>query len=55
MPALGAALSDAEVAQALPLLARHEHVRISGVSHTLWVDDKAAVLAAVQKFLRNAG
>jgi pimeloyl-ACP methyl ester carboxylesterase len=50
--ALGSAMTDEEVARALPLLARPSHVRLAGLSHILFIDQKEPFLEAVEAFLK---
>lgn len=52
-PEKGGALSDAEVARALPLLTRPSHVKFPGLSHMLFWEDPQAVLKAVKEFLAH--
>jgi pimeloyl-ACP methyl ester carboxylesterase len=49
-PDAGGLMTDAEVAQALPLLARASHVRLEGVSHVLHNERKEPVMTALQEF-----
>jgi pimeloyl-ACP methyl ester carboxylesterase len=48
---LGSATTDDEVARALAILPRASHKRFPGLSHRLFIEDKAAVLQAVEEFL----
>jgi pimeloyl-ACP methyl ester carboxylesterase len=48
---LGSATTDDEVARALAILPRASHKRFPGLSHLLFIEDKAAVLQAVEEFL----
>ena len=50
-PEAGGLMTDAEVAQALPLLARASHVRLEGVSHVLHNERKEPVVTALQEFI----
>jgi pimeloyl-ACP methyl ester carboxylesterase len=50
-PQMGSAMTDAEVEHALPLLTRPSHVRLAGLSHILFIDNKEAFLAAMEAFL----
>lgn len=52
-PSAGAALSDAEVERALPLLADPTHVRFSGMDHLLFMDPKGPPMQAVNAFLNQ--
>ena len=55
-PERGAAMSNEDVAQALPLLKSPEHVMLPGLSHMLFIEDKAAFLNAIEAFLaKNMG
>jgi len=49
-PTAGGLMTDAEVEQALPLLARPSHVRLEGVSHTLHNERKEPVVTALKAF-----
>jgi len=49
--ALGSATTDEEVAQARACLRQARHRRFPGLSHLLFIEDKAAVLEAVEGFL----
>ncbi len=48
---MGSATTDAEVARALACLPRGRHKRFPGLSHLLFIEDKAVVLQAVEEFL----
>ena len=50
-PDCGGVMTDAEIARALPLLARSSHVKFSGLSHIFFVEDKEIVLKVVEEFL----
>jgi pimeloyl-ACP methyl ester carboxylesterase len=50
-PAAGGLMTDAEVAQALPLLAQPTHVKLTGLSHVLHNEQKEPVLRAIIEFL----
>ncbi|MDQ2995682.1 MAG: alpha/beta hydrolase [Chloroflexota bacterium] len=52
-PAAGGVMTDAEVAQALPLLRQPAHVRLAGLSHILHSERKEPVLEAVLPFLTS--
>src|SRR5262249_27248719 len=49
-PASGGLMTDAEVARALPLLARPRHVRLDNLSHVLHNERKEPVLCALTDF-----
>ncbi len=49
-PSAGGLMTDREVAQALPLLAQPQHVKLSGVSHVLHNNRKELVLAELEAF-----
>ncbi len=51
--ARGSATSDGEVALALASLPRPRHKYFPGLSHLLFIEDKAAVLQVVEAFLRE--
>ena len=50
-PAAGGLMTDAEVAQALTLLAQPAHVKLTGLSHVLHNAQKEPVLQAIIEFL----
>jgi pimeloyl-ACP methyl ester carboxylesterase len=50
-PSAGAAMTNAEVEEALPLFAKASHVRLEGVSHVFHNDHKEPVLEALKSFL----
>jgi pimeloyl-ACP methyl ester carboxylesterase len=50
-PAAGGLMTDAEVAQALPLLAHAAYMRLFGISHVLHNEQKEPVLRAIIEFL----
>jgi pimeloyl-ACP methyl ester carboxylesterase len=50
-PAAGALMTDAEVAQALRLLAHPTHVQLAGVGHPLHATHATVVLDALRSFL----
>lgn len=50
-PKFGSATTDAEIARALACLPRRRHVFFPGLSHLLFVEDKAAVLQAIEAFM----
>ncbi len=52
-PAAGGLMTDAEVEQALPLLAKPSHRRLEGVSHVLHNERKAPVVAALRAFFQS--
>lgn len=52
-PAKGGLMTDAEVAQALPLLARASHVRLEGLSHALYNEQPEPVVDAIRAFLQS--
>ena len=52
-PAAGGLMTDAEVVQALPLLARPSHVRLEGVSHVLHNERKEPVVTALKAFFQS--
>jgi pimeloyl-ACP methyl ester carboxylesterase len=52
-PAAGGLMTDAEVEQALPLLARPSHVRLEGVSHVLHNERKEPVVTALKAFFQS--
>lgn len=52
-PANGGVMTDAEVEQALPLLARPSHVCLHGISHIFHNERKEPVLEAMQTFFRS--
>lgn len=52
-PASGGLMIDAEVEQALPLLAQPAHVRLEGISHVLHNEQKGPVLQAIFEFLTS--
>ncbi len=52
-PAKGGLMTDAEVAQALPLLARASHVRLEGVSHLLHNEHPGPVVTALKAFFQS--
>jgi pimeloyl-ACP methyl ester carboxylesterase len=49
-PTAGGLMTDREVELALPLLARPQHVRLSGISHVLHNERKEPVVQALQTF-----
>jgi pimeloyl-ACP methyl ester carboxylesterase len=53
-PAAGGLMTDAEVAQALPLLARPSHVRLEGVGHVLHNERKEPIVAALRAFFQSS-
>jgi len=50
-PRFGSATTDDEIARALACLPRRRHVYFPGLSHLLFVEDKAAVLQAIEAFM----
>ncbi len=52
-PEKDGALSDAEVARALPLLTQPSHVKFPGLSHMLFWEDPQTVLKVIYKFLSH--
>ena len=52
-PAAGGLMTDAEVEQALPLLARPTHVRLEGVSHVLHNERKEPIVKALKAFFHS--
>ena len=52
-PAAGGLMTNAEVEQALHLLARPSHVQLEGVSHALHHIHPAPVAAAIKAFLQS--
>jgi pimeloyl-ACP methyl ester carboxylesterase len=52
-PTAGGLMTDAEVEQALPLLARPSHIRLEGVSHVLHNQRKEPVLTALKAFFQS--
>jgi len=52
-PAAGGLMTDAEVEQALPLLARPSHVRLEDVSHVLHNERKEPVMTALKAFFQS--
>ena len=53
-PQTGGLMTDTEIAQALPLLARPTHVRLEGVSHVLHNERPEPVVAALKAFLQSS-
>jgi pimeloyl-ACP methyl ester carboxylesterase len=51
----GSTLTEAEVAHALSLLAHPHHVRLEGVGHALFLEDKSQALHAIAAFLDSLG
>jgi len=51
-PAAGGLMTDREVALALPLLARPDHVRLQGISHALHNERKEPVIQVLQAFFQ---
>ena len=49
-PDAGGIMTDAEVAHALPLLAKPTHVRLDGIGHGLFLDHKELVLRQLKSF-----
>jgi pimeloyl-ACP methyl ester carboxylesterase len=49
-PDHGGILTDAEVANALPLIAQPYHVRLEGIGHPLFNEDKEPALRAMTAF-----
>lgn len=49
-PKVGGVMTDAEIQQAWPLLARPNHVRLEGVSHILHNENPQAVVNALRNF-----
>jgi pimeloyl-ACP methyl ester carboxylesterase len=49
-PSVGGVMTDSEVEQALPLLARPQHVKLEGVSHVLHNERNEPVLASLERF-----
>ena len=54
-PTAGGLMTDAEVAQALPLLAHPRHVRLEGIGHVLHNEQKEPVVAALKAFFSQNG
>lgn len=52
-PAAGGLMTDAEVEQALPLLAQPGHLRLEGVSHVLHNERKEPVVKALKAFFHS--
>ena len=52
-PAAGGRMTDAEVAQALPVLAAPRHVRLAGVSHVLHNERPGPVVTALKAFFQS--
>ena len=51
-PLTGGLMTDQEVAEALPHLARPQHVKLAGLSHVLHNERKEPVVAALEHFFR---
>lgn len=52
-PAAGGVMTDREVEQAIPLLRRSAHVKLTGVSHVFHNEQKEPILEAVQAFFEE--
>ena len=50
-PAAGGIMGDAEVRQALPLLAQGTHVQLTGLSHVFHNERKEPVVQTIEEFL----
>jgi pimeloyl-ACP methyl ester carboxylesterase len=50
-PEFGGVMTNTEVKQALPLLAKPKHIRLKETSHALFMEQKEMVLQAVMNFL----
>jgi pimeloyl-ACP methyl ester carboxylesterase len=49
-PSAGGLMTDDEVGQALPVLARPHHVKLEGISHILHMERKELVVRALERF-----
>jgi pimeloyl-ACP methyl ester carboxylesterase len=52
-PSAGGLMTDAEVEQALPLLARASHVQLKGVSHVFHNERKEPIVTALKAFFHS--
>jgi pimeloyl-ACP methyl ester carboxylesterase len=52
-PTAGGTMTDQEVALALPLLARPQHVRLQGISHALHNEREEPIVQALQAFFQS--
>ena len=52
-PTAGGLMTDQEVALALPLLARPQHVRLAGISHALHHECEEPIVQALKAFFQS--
>jgi pimeloyl-ACP methyl ester carboxylesterase len=52
-PAAGGVMTEAEVEQAMPLLAQPSHARLEGVSHVFHNERKEPIVKALEMFFQS--